>query len=346
VKNRTLLKYHSYLGLISGLFLIIIGLSGAVLAFNEDIDDVIFKKYIAEDSPSESLQLDKAIKTVQTAFPQWEIRIVKFKKGESIIFNLRLPDARRFVFVHPETGEVIANINANTTLAKWFLELHYSLHAGPIGRILVLIMGILFFLSLITGIILYRKIILKTLLFKVQIKRSQTRNFYSVLHRYIGVWALLLNLVLVITGIFLAYKVSMAGLETPKLPTPNTLSYSLENALVQIKELYPDFSPTYIRLPKTETSPITVNGTFEGDPFYLSEYFNKFILDNRNGNIISVTKVAEASVLTRLDSMISPLHFGQFGGLWIKVLYCIVGLTGPFLSVSGFIIWRRKRVRD
>ena len=346
MKNRTLLKYHSYLGLISGLFLIIIGLSGAVLAFNEDIDDIIFKKYIAEDSPSASLQLDKAIKTVQTAFPQWEIRIVKFKPGESIIFNLRLPDARRFVFVHPETGKVIANINANTTLTKWLLKLHYSFHAGLIGRILVLIMGILFFLSLITGLILYRKIIIKTLLFQVKIKKGPKHNLYSVLHRYIGVWALLLNIVLVITGIFLAYKVSKSGFETPKLPTPNTIAHSVENVLLHIKEMYPDFSPTYIRLPKTETSPITVNGTFEGDPFYLSEYFNKFLIDNRNGNIISVTKIAEASVLTRLDSMISPLHFGQFGGLWIKVLYCIVGLTGPFLSVSGFIIWRRKRVRD
>lgn len=342
MNNRTLLKYHSYLGLIAGVFLIIIGLTGAVLAFNEDIDEAIFKPYQVEGYPN-SLALDKAIETVQNHFPEWEARIVHFKKGESILFNLRLPDARRFVFVHPETGQVIAHIDANTTITKWILKLHYSFYAGVVGRIWVLIVGILFFLSLITGVILYRKVIIKTLLFQVKIKRGHTRNFYSAWHRYVGVWALLLNLVLVITGVFLAYKVAKGGLETPKMPEFVKLNLSVEESLNKIKSAYPGFTPTYIRLPKQASSAITVNGVFNTDPFYYSQYFNKFLIDNKTGEIKSVTKVSEAGLLTRLDSMISPLHFGQYGGLVIKLLYCFVGLSGPFLSITGFVIWYKKR---
>ncbi|GAA4306766.1 PepSY-associated TM helix domain-containing protein [Aestuariibaculum suncheonense] len=345
MNNRTLLKYHSYLGLIAGLFLLVIGLTGAVLAFNEAIDEAIFKEYQVEVNP-ESLALDKAIATVQSNFPEWETRIVHFKKGESILFNLRLPDARRFVFIHPETGQIIANIDANATITKWILKLHYSFFAGAIGRILVLIVGVLFFLSLITGIILYRKVILKTLLFQVKVKRGHVRNFYSALHRYIGVWALLLNLVLVITGIFLAYKVAKAGLETPKMPEPERLIISVEECLTSIKTAYPDFTPTYIRLPKQATSTITVNGIFNTDSFYYSQYYNKFQLDFKTGDIISVTKVADANLMTRLDSMISPLHFGQYGGFFIKLLYCFIGLSGPFLSVTGFVIWYKKKSKS
>lgn len=345
MNNRILLKYHSYIGLISGIFLVVMGLTGSVLAFNEDLDALFFKEYDISSHAGSDLELDRAIKTVQAEFPSWEIRITKMVQGESIVFSLRLPDARRSVFIHPDSGEVIANIDANTTLTKWILKLHYSFHAGVAGRILVLIMGVLFFLSLITGIILYRKLIIKTLLFQVRIKHGNSRNSFSAWHRYVGVWALLLNFVLVISGIFLAYKVSKAGLETPKLPSPKAITFSLENTLDKIKREYPDFTPTYIRLPKNDLSPLTINGVFEGDPFYFSQYFNKFLVNNNNGQVVSVTKIADAPLLTKLDSMISPLHFGQFGGIGIKLLYCAIGLTGPFLSISGFIIWRKKRVR-
>ncbi|MCR8666166.1 PepSY domain-containing protein [Aestuariibaculum sp. M13] len=342
MNNRTLLKYHSYLGLIAGIFLVVMGLTGAVLAFNEDIDEAVFKEYQVEDF-SNSLALDRAIETVQNNFPEWEARIVHFKKGESILFNLRLPDSRRFVFVHPLTGQIIANIDANATITKWILKFHYSFFAGVIGRFCVLFVGILFFLSLITGIILYRKVIIKTLLFQVKIKRGHTRNFYSALHRYVGVWALLLNLVLVITGIFLAYKVAKGGLETPNMPELVKLNISVEQSLKNINKEYPDFTPTYIRIPKKSSEAITVNGVFKSDPFYYSQYFNKFLLDYKTGEVIKVSKVSEAGIITRLDSMISPLHFGQYGGFFIKLLYCFIGISGPFLSVSGFVIWYKKK---
>lgn len=344
--NRALLKYHSYLGLISGLFLLVLGLTGSILAFNKDIDEVVFGKYKAEVSSPDVLELDKAIKTVQKKFPEWETRIVHFKEGESILFNLRLPEARRFVFVHPETGNVIANIDANTTITKWILKLHYSFLAGTVGRILVLIVGILLLLSLITGTILYRKMIIKTLLFRVRIKRRHSRNFYSAVHRYVGVWALILNLVLVTTGIFLAYKVARGSLRTPKNPVPPMLSISVEESLKTIKDVYPDFKPEYMRLPKYKDAPLVVNGIFRPDPFYYSQYFNKVLVNSQTGKISSVTKVAEANLITRLDSMISPLHFGQFGGFPIKFIYCLIGLSGPFLSITGYAIWQKKKAKS
>lgn len=331
------------MGLISGVFVFVLGFTGAILAFNEDIDAVLFNDYQAQVKQTNVLNLDKAIATVQYNFPEWETRIVHFKAGESILFNLRLPDARRFVFVHPETGEIIANIDANTTLTKWILKLHYSFLAGVYGRVLVLIMGVLFFISLLTGLILYRKVLVKTLLFKVKIKRSSKRNFYSAWHRYVGVWALFFNLILVITGIFLAYKVAKGDLQTPQLPGPPALHLSVEKSLEQIISKYPNFTPTYLRLPKNSKAALTVNGVFNSDPFYYSQYFNKFLIDSKTGEIISVTKVAEAPLITRLDSMISPLHFGQFGGFWVKMLYCFIGLSGPFLSVTGFVVWKIKQ---
>ncbi|MCC4227472.1 MULTISPECIES: PepSY-associated TM helix domain-containing protein [Flavobacteriaceae] len=345
MKNRVLLKYHSYFGIIAGTFLFVMGITGSVLVFTEDIDHLLFSKYDVENNTTD-LQLDKATAVVQEKFPDWDTRIIKFGKGKTILFNLRRPEARKYVFVNPGTGNIIKVINANTHFTKWILKLHYSLYSGIIGRFLVLFAGIAFFLSLLTGIILYRKMIVKTLLFRTKIKKSNKRTFYSALHRYVGVWAVLLNLVIAITGIFLAYKVVNSGLSESVEPSPPIVKTSLEASLIKLEKEYPNFRASYIRLPSSEKGNIIFNGTFKNDPFYLSKYYNKVSVDYKTGAVVSIYKINEADFITKFNSSILPLHFGQYGGWVSKVMYCIVGLSGPFLSISGYFIWlKRKKLR-
>jgi len=345
LNNRKLLKYHSYFGLISGIFLIILGISGAILIFSENIDSQLFKEYSVKPG-IEVLDLDKAVESVQKEYPDWETRIVHFKKGETILFNLRRLESRKYLFVHPETGAIIADINAETQFTMWLVRFHYSMHAGIFGNVLMLIMGIIFFLSLLTGIIVYRKIILKTLFFQVKLKTKNRRGFYSVLHRYVGVWALLFNLVLVITGVVLSYGVVQAGFKTAEVPKPPVITISINKSLALIKQRYPDFTPSYLRLPKQDHAAITVNGVFKGDPFYFREFNNKIELNPESGTITAVTKITEASWETKVNALVSPLHFGQYGGFPIKIFYCLVGLSGPFLSITGFLIWKKRKHRN
>lgn len=342
MNNRKILSYHSWLGLIVGVFLIIMGISGAILVFQHDIEDALWKKDI-EIANYETLEIDKAFANIQKKYPDWDTRLIHFEENEAFIFNLRKPTQRLFIFVHPTTGEILNEINELTTFTRWLLKFHYSLQAGVIGRVLVLVIGILFFLSLLTGIYLYRKSILKTLIFKVKIRNKNKRSLYSSLHRVIGVWALLLNLVLVITGIFLSYKVTTASLKSPVDPVTPKVTASIELLLKEIKEQAVDFTPTYIRLPSNAEGNITINGKYKDDAFFYSEFYNSFQAHPKTGAITNVVKVRDSDITTQLTSTLIPLHFGQFGGIWSKLLYCFIGLSGPFLSVSGFIIWQKGR---
>lgn len=342
MKNRTLLKYHSYLGIIAGIFLFALGITGSVLVFTHDIDRFINDQYVVETNTNE-LQLDRAIKEVQNIFPDWSTRIVNFKRGKTMLIDLRQLEDRKYVFIDPVSGNITHVINANNQFTNWLLKFHYSLHSGIIGRILILFAGSAFLLSLITGIILYRKVIIKILLFRIKIKSKKKRNYYSALHRYVGVWALLLNLILVITGLFLSYKVVTSGIQKAVKPSPPSITISVEKALKKVEAYYPNFTPTYIRLPSSESGNIMFNGIFKGDAFYLSEYYNRISLNYHTGEIISVNKISEADFTTKLYSSILPLHFGQYGGWIIKILYCLVGLSGPFLSISGYFIWLKRK---
>lgn len=342
MNNRKVLKYHSWFGLIGGFFIFIMGLSGAILVFQHDIEDALWNDYVQVEE-YDSLEIDKGIASIQQEYPEWDTRLMHFEENDALIFNLRKPTERLFVFVHPTSGDIIKEVNELTTFTRWLLKFHYSFHAGPAGRILVFFVGVLFLLSIITGLYVYRNSIFKTLFFQTKITRKNKRGFYSSLHRIVGVWSLLLNLLLVVTGLFLAYKVAMSGLNPPKAPNTPVVTAPVENILQEIKSSYPDFEPTYIRLPLNTEGTIVVYGLYEDDPFYYSEFYNSFQANYHSAEITGRIKNSEADFQTRFSSTLIPLHFGQFGGIWSKLLYCFIGLSGPFLSVTGFFIWQKGK---
>ena len=342
MNNRKILKYHSFAGLVAGLFLVLMGISGAILVFQHDIEEYQWKEYTEVENYS-SLNIDRGISTIQAHYPDWDTRLMHFEENEALIFNLRKPTERLFVFVHPSTGEIIKEINELTTFTRWLLKFHYSFQAGPVGRILVFIIGIIFLFSLLTGLYLYRKNILKTLTFRTPVLNKSRRTFYSSLHRIVGTWALLFNLVLVVTGVFLAWTVAASGLNPPAAPRTPAVSAPVKKLLKEIEIQHPDFSPTYIRLPLNPEGSLVVYGLFDDDPFFYSEFYNKISADYKSGEISGVTRIQEADLQTKLSSTLIPLHFGQYGGIWTKILYCLTGLSGPFLSITGFLIWRQGK---
>jgi uncharacterized iron-regulated membrane protein len=38
----------------------------------------------------------------------------------------------------------------------------------------------------------------------------------------------------------------------------------------------------------------------------------------------------------------SPLHTGHFGGLAVKILWAVAGLSLPALFVTGFLMWKHR----
>ncbi|MCY2686111.1 PepSY-associated TM helix domain-containing protein [Salinimicrobium sp. TH3] len=338
MNNRKILKYHSLAGLIAGIFLVLMGLSGAILVFQHDIEEYQWKEYIEVENYS-GLNIDRGIKETQKEYPGWDTRLMHFEEQEALIFNLRKPTERLFIFVHPSTGEVIKEINELTTFTRWLLKFHYSFQVGPAGRILVFIIGIIFLFSLLTGIYLYRKSVLKTITCSTRLNLKTRRTLYSSLHRIVGTWALLFNLLLVVTGIFLAWTVAASGLNPPAAPQTPAVNAPVGKLLAQISSEYPDFTPTYIRLPLKPDAELSVYGLFDDDAFFYSEFYNSIRADHRSGEITGVTRVQEADLITKFSSSLIPLHFGQYGGIWTKILYCLIGLSGPFLSITGFLIW-------
>jgi uncharacterized iron-regulated membrane protein len=87
-------------------------------------------------------------------------------------------------------------------------------------------------------------------------------------------------------------------------------------------------------------------GSVPGNPL-LSPYGNQVTFDAVTGSVREVYDLRRQSFLTRLDSASGPLHFGYYGGILVKILYALLGLTPAFLSLTGALLWwRRKGVKS
>jgi uncharacterized iron-regulated membrane protein len=349
LKKRTKITFslHHWCGLIAGIFLLTVTLSGAVLVFHDEIDHTQFAKELKLQTPARVLHIDRSFETIRQANPDWDIRIPALPEAndQALKYELRQDKLRKWIFAHPETGEILSVVDrADLRLVNTMLLLHYSLFAGTAGKMVVLISGVAFLVLTVTGFLLYRKSILKVLSFKQKVSLKSSKSFFSSMHRVVGVWALLFNLLISITGTWFAYVVvdsalnsKNKGIETPPVGVP------VESMLNNVKSAHPDFEIMYLKFPSSKDGKLLLLGHLKNDPILYGHRYSSMQLDIHTGEIVKTDLLSQMPWSARVPKILQTLHIGEYAGMWLKVLYCIGGLMPGLLSVSGFVIWFYRR---
>ena len=342
--SKNLFKWHHWCGLIVGLFLLLMSLTGSLLVFSEEWESLEQMPAIKVQPGSASF--DASFSKVQQQFPDWEIRMYHLPQAEeTLVYELRQKEKSQKVYVHPVTGEVVGiNENANASFQRSLLLLHYTLFAGTKGKITVFLIGVLFLITLITGLVIYRQALLKTLLFKVRLNRHTTRSFYSSLHRLVGVWSLLFNLLMVTTGLWISGQIALTAIKSPKGPAKVLAAAPVNSIDAIVKKLakeQPQFEIHLIRI-RPGSNVVGVTGRLLNDPKVYGNYYSGFTFDGATTEMLSSYFMQQMPFSQRLAKMAVPLHFGNYGGLPLKIFYCLLGLTPALLSISGFVLWRKR----
>lgn len=351
--KRNLLSIHKWLGLIAGIFVLVMGLSGSIMVFDDEIEHFLQRDLIYLPDSGQPVSLANAWETIEQVHPDWDTRftVIPEKADRAIEAEIRRPDSRRYLYIHPVTGEILRDLDSYDTFSYWMLKLHYTLHAGFIGEVILLIAGIMFISSLVTGFWFYRKAIRKVLTFRIRPRFRDLKTASSELHRSIGVWSLIANLIMAVTGVIIMFIIVKTGInasENPPLPAPPEINVSVDNLLEKAQQDYPGFNPSYISMPRSKEGLITFYGHMDSDLPIHYEFSNYIQYSPDDGTEERAVFIRDQSFSTHLLSVTYPLHFGDWGGVIVKLLYCFFGLAPALLSITGFIIWRkrqRKKVR-
>ena len=100
----------------------------------------------------------------------------------------------------------------------------------------------------------------------------------------------------------------------------------------------PDGVPTELRPPENFKAPVDLRLRRPGD---LSLSGNHVYLEPSTGAVLGVSREVDLPVGARIFAAFAPIHYGEFGGLPIKVFWAFLGVIPSVLFVTGLITWWR-----
>jgi uncharacterized iron-regulated membrane protein len=100
-----------------------------------------------------------------------------------------------------------------------------------------------------------------------------------------------------------------------------------------------------IVLPRSNLGPVVVQVS-RGRPNHLdtSDYVH-VSFDQYDGSVLGTWDRRDGTLGDALLSLMGPLHFGNFGGPFVKILWALLGLTPPLLFVTGALMWWNRVLR-
>ena len=118
----------------------------------------------------------------------------------------------------------------------------------------------------------------------------------------------------------------------------------IDGFVAQARTLVPGSNPTGVQLNHARTGIVRVD-LWPTTAHLVREASSYVVFDASTAQPIEVYDATNAPAGVRFYYAMEPLHFGRLGGaMWVKLLWGLMGLSGGFLSVTGFVIYvLRKR---
>lgn len=250
------------------------------------------------------------------------------------------------------TGDVLKQTKPfgadGLTFLQVMLTLHRDLFAGLPGELFLGGMALLFIAAIVSGIAIYGPFMRKLDFGTVRLARSRRLKWLD-LHNLLGVvtlgWAFVVGATGVInelsTPLFALWqqtdvRAMLAPLQGKPVPQTSELS-SPQAAYDKVQAAFPDMITTTVVYPGSPFgSPYHYVVWTRGKEPLTSRLFSPVLVDARSGVLVST--VAMPWYLRALE-LSRPLHFGDYGGMPLKIIWVLLDLVTIAVLGSGLYLW-------
>ena len=371
-------QIHLWLGLASGIVVVIVSITGCLFVFQKEISEALYKeKYFvtppaAATLPAATLPLSQLQARAQevlgkdkplndmTVYRQpdrsWEFMAYSFNDTALTYFGA--VGYYESVFIDPYTGAVLGTRDYKYDFFSVVKYIHWSLLLNtPYGQPIVGWSTLIFVLLLLTGLILWwpKKWTkaLRDRSFKIKWKASFKRVNYD-LHNVPGFYTLIPALIIGLTGMVFAFSwfqavvyVAASGTTTPppqvSVVSKDTTAQAagpMDIAFHEALRLLPDAHRLLVIPPAGKGGTIYVLGYKHKNTYYGSDALQ---FDQYSGRLLHRRNNTEKNAGEKLVEMNYDIHVGAIGGLTGEIIAFIVSFICASLPVTGFIIWWGKQ---
>ena len=375
--NNIITWLHLWLGLVSGIIVVIVSITGCLFVFQQEISnwvrhDVLFiqppqnnpetiplseltekaGEYLGSDAPI------NYITTYRRPERSWEF--MSYVPGDpgALTYNGTIK-VYKSVFLNPYSGVVTGTVDYKKDFFMIVKGIHWSLFLSDrIGQPIVGWATFIFVILLITGLIMWwpKKWNKKNRQdsFTVRWKAKFKRLNYD-LHNVLGFYSFIIALILALTGLVYSFQwfnkavYATASLSTEPMTYPafhsdTSVTASIKNpvdyAFAQTKKAYPQAS-RYATRPVTSKSDAISFSAYGHEGTYYDA--NTLYFDQATGKSIGQIEYKKQNAGEKIIAMNYDIHVGAIGGLPGKIIAFLVSLVCASLPITGFYIWWGKQ---
>lgn len=228
--KKILFQIHWFLGITAGLILSLMGVTGAIYSYDQQI-----LKWINADSYTVQIPMQQEKLTPSELYQKLTTKDAKLEVNSitiineadaAAVVNIKKEGERRGfnLMVNPYDGTILPEIRGRDFF-QFVQQLHRNLTFGPIGKQITAVCALMLIYFILSGLYLRwpkKHSFKQWLAIKPKLKG---RSFLWDLHAVVGTWVILFYLLFAITGLYWSYDwwregmFRVLGVETP-LQTP------------------------------------------------------------------------------------------------------------------------------
>ncbi|MCD8270799.1 MAG: PepSY domain-containing protein [Parabacteroides sp.] len=370
-------KVHLWLSIPFGIIIAIVCLTGAILVFETEIKELCHPShYFVKEVKGEPLPPAALIKAARQQLPD-SIRIngIRIPSDPKRTWQLVLPGKGATVFIDPYTAEITGMSDGKgffmqvMRLHRWLLDSYKRDGSFSLGKNVVGYATLALVFILISGLVIWyprnRKVLKNRL--KINTKSGWRRFFYD-LHVSGGFYAMLLLLVMALTGLTWSFGwyrntfYAVFGVETAQMqghaPAATTKPVAKGEAphregnrernkkrtdyrqwaevLSTLQSQYPTYNSITIQDGSATVSTANYGNTRGSD---------RYTFDPATGEITETQLYKDLPKSGKIRGWIYSVHAGTWGGITTKILSCLACFLGTVFVITGYYFWLKKKFR-
>jgi uncharacterized iron-regulated membrane protein len=373
--RRSWIAVHRWVGLTVGLGIVVLGLSGSAAVFWNEITQVLDSQYRVTQPGMVYAPLQRMMETLHAAHPSrpdgWSVDFPYPENRHAPAWAVyESPEERAdyyesplYVAIDPFTAEILGQFYWGDTAVSWLFNLHsiFGIQSGDYGMTIVGIVGVFFLLLALSGLYLWWPVGRFSRVQFASTPALKGPRFEFHLHKLFGFYAMLVLLVVSVTGIIIVWPHEAAAtvgvvqkinaplvedLEAPHVETiPGAAKLPFDIAAARARELFPAAELRHVSMPSatgTEAYGVTLRQP--------EERFDRMYPETRvwvNPYTGDVMKVVDAKTFNAARSIVGynrySFHNGAAFGLPGRIVMFIAGLLPLFFYFTGIRQWLRTR---
>ncbi|WP_296255054.1 MULTISPECIES: PepSY-associated TM helix domain-containing protein [unclassified Pseudomonas] len=362
MKSQTIRRWsfiHTWSSLICTLFLLMLAITGLPLVFHHEIDHLLGNAPELREMPANTPRMDlqQLVQASEAHRPGEVVQYFGWDEDEPNGMYSFMgktaggdPNDTHTFMLDSRTGQAVETPSANGGFMMVMLRLHVDMYAGLPGKLLLAFMGLLFVLAIVSGVVLYAPF-MRRLDFATVRPNKSPRVRWLDLHNLIGVVTLTWAFVVGLTGVLNACadlviaqwrNDALAAMVAPYRDAPPLADRAPATRLLDIaKATVPGAEPSFIAFPGSRFSSEHHYAVFmKGNTHLTSHLLTPVLIDAKD---LKVTAIVSSPWYMDALLLSQPLHFGDYGGMPMKILWGVLDVLTLIVLGSGLYLWWVRR---